>query len=78
MKGEQRRLYDEPLRMLEQQLSSAEEKGEEPAKVAAKIADALGGSGSRYPVGRGVRTLVSVRPLLPDLAYDRLSSLFSR
>ena len=76
--GEQRRLYDEPLRKFEQQLSSAERKGEEPAKVAAKIADALGGSGTRYPGGRGVRTLVSVRPLLPDFVYDRLSGIFSR
>ncbi len=56
-------------------LGSAERKGEEPAKVAAKIADALGGSGSRYPVGRGVRTLVSARPLLPDFVYDRLSAV---
>jgi NAD(P)-dependent dehydrogenase (short-subunit alcohol dehydrogenase family) len=78
LEGEQRQLYDEPLRKFEQQLTSAEQKGAEPAKVAAKIADALGGSGSRYPVGRGVRTLVSVRPLMPDFVYDRLSSLFSR
>jgi NAD(P)-dependent dehydrogenase (short-subunit alcohol dehydrogenase family) len=78
LKGEQRQLYDERLRKFERTLISAEEKGEEPAKVAAKIADALGGSGSRYPVGRGVRTLVSVRPLLPDFVYDRLSGLFSR
>jgi NAD(P)-dependent dehydrogenase (short-subunit alcohol dehydrogenase family) len=78
LKGEERQLYDEALRRFEGQLTSADRKGEEPAKVAAKIADALGGSGTRYPVGRGVRTLVSVRPLLPDFVYDRLSSLFSR
>lgn len=78
LKGEQRQLYDQPLLKFERQLTSAEEKGEEPAKVAAKIADALGGSGSRYPVGRGVRTLVSVRPLMPDFVYDRLSGIFSR
>lgn len=78
LKGEQRQLYDEPLRQFQRQLRAAERKGEEPAKVAAKIADALDGSGSRYPVGRGVRTLVSVRPLLPDFVYDRLSGIFSR
>lgn len=76
--GEARELYDEPLRKFENTLTTAERKGEEPAKVAAKIVEALGGSGSRYPVGRGVRTLVSVRPLLPDFAYDRLRSIFSR
>jgi NAD(P)-dependent dehydrogenase (short-subunit alcohol dehydrogenase family) len=78
LEGEQRELYDAPLRKFERQLSSANEKGTEPAKVAAKIADALGGSGSRYPVGRGVRTLTTVRPLLPDFLYDRLSGIFSR
>jgi NAD(P)-dependent dehydrogenase (short-subunit alcohol dehydrogenase family) len=78
LRGEARQLYDEPLRKFEETLTSAERKGEEPAKVAAKIADALGGSGSRYPVGRGVRTLVNVRPLMPDFVYDRLSGIFSR
>lgn len=78
LRGEQQRLYDQPLRKFEQRLASAEENGEEPAKVAAKIAGALGGSGSRYPVGRGVRTLVTLRPLIPEFAYDRLSGLFSR
>jgi NAD(P)-dependent dehydrogenase (short-subunit alcohol dehydrogenase family) len=78
LRGEARKLYDAPLRKFEEQLTSAERRGEEPAKVAAKIADALGESGSRYPVGRGVRTLVSVRPLLPDFVYDRLSGIFSR
>lgn len=78
LEGEQRELYDAPLRKFEQQLSSADRNGVEPAKVAAKIADALGGSGSRYPVGRGVRTLTTARPLMPDFVYDRLSGLFSR
>jgi NAD(P)-dependent dehydrogenase (short-subunit alcohol dehydrogenase family) len=78
LSGEARELYEAPLRKFEETLANAERKGEEPAKVAAKIADALGGSGSRYPVGRGVRTLVNVRPLLPDFVYDRLSGLFSR
>jgi len=78
LSGEARRLYDEPLRRFEETLTSAERKGEEPAKVAAKIADALGGSGSRYQVGRGVGTIVKLRPLLPDFVYDRLRSVISR
>lgn len=78
LSGEQRQLYDEPLRKFEQQLTSADEKGEQPAKVAAKIADALGGSGSRYPVGRGVGTIVKLRPLMPDFLYDRVRSVISR
>lgn len=78
LKGELRRLYDEPLRRFEGQLSSADQKGEEPAKVAAKIADALGGSGSRYQVGRGAGTVVRLRPLMPDFVYDRVRSVISR
>lgn len=78
LEGETRELYDEPLRRFEDTLSSAERKGEEPAKVAAKVADALGGSGSRYQVGRGVGTIVRLRPLLPDFVYDRLRSVISR
>lgn len=78
LEGEQRALYDEPLRKFEATLTAADEKGEEPAKVAAKIADALGGSGSRYQVGRGVGTVVKLRPLMPDFVYDRLRSVISR
>ncbi len=78
LKGELRQLYDERLRQFQQQLLSAERKGEKPAKVAAKIADALGGSGSRYQVGRGVGTVVKLRPLMPDFVYDRVRSVISR
>jgi NAD(P)-dependent dehydrogenase (short-subunit alcohol dehydrogenase family) len=78
LEGEARELYDEPLRKFEAQLQSADRKGEDAAVVADKVADALGGTGSRYQVGRGVGTLVKVRPLMPDFVYDRLRSLVSR
>jgi NAD(P)-dependent dehydrogenase (short-subunit alcohol dehydrogenase family) len=71
---EGRRLYAEEMESFEGRLRSADEHGEQPEKVAAKIADVLRGSaGSRYPVGRGVRTLIDLRPLLPDSLFDRLA-----
>lgn len=76
--GERRELYDESLRSFEDSLRSAEAKGEPPSKVAEKIAAALGGGGSRYPVGRGARTLATLRPLLPDRVFDRLAGLVTR
>ncbi len=66
-------LYAQRLRDFEDSLRSAEQKGESPAKVAEKIGDALSGSDSRYPVGRGARTLVAFRHLLPDAVFDRLA-----
>jgi NAD(P)-dependent dehydrogenase (short-subunit alcohol dehydrogenase family) len=75
---ERRPLYDERLRGFEDSLRSAEEKGEPPSKVAEKIAGALEGGGARYPVGRGARTLVTLRHLLPDPVFDRLAGLVSR
>jgi NAD(P)-dependent dehydrogenase (short-subunit alcohol dehydrogenase family) len=72
--GEARELYAEEMASFEQRLRSADENGEAPEKVAAKIAEALEGSaGARYPVGRGVRTLIALRPLLPDFAFDRVA-----
>jgi len=72
--GEVQQLYAEGLKGFEQRLRSADEHGEGPEKVAAKIAAALEGSASsRYPVGRGVRTLINLRSLLPDFAFDRLA-----
>jgi NAD(P)-dependent dehydrogenase (short-subunit alcohol dehydrogenase family) len=70
--GEARELYGERLAAFGEKLESANRNGDEPEKVAAKIADALDGSGSRYPVGRGAGTLSKLRPLLPDSAFDRL------
>jgi NAD(P)-dependent dehydrogenase (short-subunit alcohol dehydrogenase family) len=71
---EGRRLYAEEMESFEGRLRSADEHGGRPERVAAKIADALQGSaGSRYPVGRGVRTLIDLRPLLPDALFDRLA-----
>jgi NAD(P)-dependent dehydrogenase (short-subunit alcohol dehydrogenase family) len=78
LEGDARELYDERLAGFEEQLRSAEEKGEKPAKVAAKIASALDGStGSRFPVGRGVRTLIGLRELLPDRVFDRIARAIS-
>jgi len=72
--GETRQLYAEALANFEQRLRSADEHGESPEKVAIKIAKALDGSASaRVPVGRGVRTLIALRSLLPDFAFDRLA-----
>jgi len=76
--GERRELYDERLRGFEDSLRSAEEKGEPPSEVAEKIASALARGGARYPVGRGARTLATLRPLLPDPVFDRLAGLVSR
>ena len=73
LSAESNRLYDAEMASFEQRLRSADEHGERPEKVAAKIVDALTGSGNRYPVGRGVRTLIALRPLLPDFAFDRLA-----
>jgi hypothetical protein len=53
-------------------------RAEPPSKVAEKIAAALDAGGARYPVGRGARTLATLRPLLPDLVFDRLAGLVSR
>jgi NAD(P)-dependent dehydrogenase (short-subunit alcohol dehydrogenase family) len=78
LEGEARELYDERLAGFEEQLRSAEKKGEKPAKVAAKIASALDGStGSRFPVGRGVRTVIGLRELLPDFFFDRVARAIS-
>jgi NAD(P)-dependent dehydrogenase (short-subunit alcohol dehydrogenase family) len=78
LKGELRRLYDQPLADFEDQLRSAERNGEAPERVAAKVADALEGpTAARYPVGRGVRTLSTLRPLLPDAVFDRIVRVIS-
>jgi NAD(P)-dependent dehydrogenase (short-subunit alcohol dehydrogenase family) len=69
---EGRELYEDRLAAFEAKLASAERHGEDPAKVAAKIAAALEGSGARYPVGRGAGTISRLRPLLPEFAFDRL------
>ena len=69
--GEARELYDERLAAFQDRLRSADRNGEDPSKVADKIADALEGDGTRYPVGRGAGTLSKLRPLLPDGLFDR-------
>lgn len=69
--GEARDLYDDRLAAFQKKLRSAEENGDDPAKVADKIAEALEGDGTRYPVGKGAGTLGKLRPLLPDAVFDR-------
>jgi NAD(P)-dependent dehydrogenase (short-subunit alcohol dehydrogenase family) len=64
-------LYDDRLATFQGKLRSADENGEEPDKVAAKIAIALDGDAARYQVGRGVGVLTRLRPLLPDALFDR-------
>jgi NAD(P)-dependent dehydrogenase (short-subunit alcohol dehydrogenase family) len=70
---EGRRLYDDRLAGFAEQLKSANENGDDAEKVAEKIADALGGSGGRYPVGRGAGAITRLRPLLPDFLFDRIA-----
>jgi NAD(P)-dependent dehydrogenase (short-subunit alcohol dehydrogenase family) len=67
---EGRELYDERLAAFEERLRSADRHGASPELVAAKIAAALTGSGSRYPVGRGAGTASRLRGLLPSRIFD--------
>ncbi|HEY0277745.1 MAG TPA: hypothetical protein VGC32_05715 [Solirubrobacterales bacterium] len=69
---EGRALYAIRLAMFQRRLRSADENGDAPEKVAARIAAALTGDGSRYPVGRGVGTISKLRPVIPDGLLDRL------
>lgn len=75
--AEGRRLYAERLGEFADQLRSADETGGEADKVAGKIAAALAGSGGRYPVGRGAGVITRLRPLVPDLVWDRVVGRFS-
>ena len=45
--------------------------------MADKIATALGGSGGRYPVGRGAGAITRLRPLVPDLVWDQVVGRFA-
>jgi len=69
---EGRELYADRLAKFAEQLESADEHGEDVDKVAGKIAAALDGSGGRYPVGRGAGAITRLRPLIPDLVWDRV------
>jgi NAD(P)-dependent dehydrogenase (short-subunit alcohol dehydrogenase family) len=69
---EGRELYAERLAEFAEQLESADRHGDEVGKVAEKIAAALDGSGGRYPVGRGAGAITRLRPLIPDLVWDRV------
>lgn len=70
--AEGRRLYGERLGAFAGRLESADRHGDEVGKVADKIAAALDGSGGRYPVGRGAGAITRLRPLIPDLVWDRV------
>jgi NAD(P)-dependent dehydrogenase (short-subunit alcohol dehydrogenase family) len=70
-------LYAGRLAEFAEQLESADENGDEAGKVAGKIAAALTGSGGRYPVGRGAGAITRLRPLVPDLVWDRVVGRFA-
>jgi uncharacterized protein YPO0396 len=67
------------LQGFEKRLDSAEESGGQAEEVAEKILKVLRASSpaSRYQVGRGAKTLVSLRPLMPDALFDRLARRFT-
>jgi hypothetical protein len=55
---------------------ASQEDSEDPREVASAIREALtaGSPSERYPVGRGARTLATLRPLMPDALYDRIAA----
>jgi NAD(P)-dependent dehydrogenase (short-subunit alcohol dehydrogenase family) len=71
-------LYGKSLESFEQRLRSAEESGDPPENVAEKLSKVLGARSpsSRYQVGRGVGTLLAIRPLLSDFAFDLITKRF--
>lgn len=77
--GEAGSLYAEELQGFEERLGSAEQSGGQAEEVAEKILEVLRANSpaSRYQVGRGAKTLVSLRPLLPDALFDRLARRFT-
>lgn len=76
--GEAEALYAEQLRSFERRLHSAEQNGDPPDDVAAKVVAALEARSpsARYQVGRGVATLLAVRPLLSDFGFDLIARRF--
>jgi len=70
----QRAIYGDALAGFDEQLGKQED-SEDPAEVAGKIFAALTdrSPSERYLVGRGVRTLTLLRPLVPDSIFDRIS-----
>jgi NAD(P)-dependent dehydrogenase (short-subunit alcohol dehydrogenase family) len=77
--GEAGSLYGKELQGFEKRLDSAAESGGQAEEVARKILQALQANSpaSRYQVGRGAKTLVSLRPLMPDALFDRLARRFT-
>lgn len=75
MTAEQREVYGSALETFDERLKSAED-SEDPREVASAIREALTekSPSERYPIGRGARTLATLRPLLPDALYDRIAA----
>jgi NAD(P)-dependent dehydrogenase (short-subunit alcohol dehydrogenase family) len=74
MTDEQTEIYGSDLDTFDERLSAAED-SEDPREVASAILEAVTtrSPSERYPVGRGARTLASLRPLIPDALFDRLA-----
>jgi len=79
LSGETGPLYAEKLQGFEKRLSSAEESGGAAEEVAEKVLKVLRANSpaSRYQVGRGAKTLVSMRPLAPDALFESLARRFT-
>ena len=75
MTPEQLEVYGSGVDTFDERLKSAED-SEDPREVASAIREALSAKSpnERYPVGRGARTLATLRPLLPDALYDRIAA----
>jgi NAD(P)-dependent dehydrogenase (short-subunit alcohol dehydrogenase family) len=75
MSEEQLGVYGAGMDTFDERLASQED-SEDPREVASAIREALtaGSPSERYPVGRGARTLATLRPLMPDALYDRIAA----
>jgi NAD(P)-dependent dehydrogenase (short-subunit alcohol dehydrogenase family) len=75
MSDEQLEVYGSGLTTFDERLKSAED-SEDPREVASAILEGLtsGSPSERYPVGRGARTLATLRPLMPDALFDRIAA----
>jgi NAD(P)-dependent dehydrogenase (short-subunit alcohol dehydrogenase family) len=75
MSDEQLGVYGSGIDTFDERLASQED-SEDPREVASAIREALTADSpsERYPVGRGARTLATLRPLMPDALYDRIAA----
>lgn len=67
--------YRDALKAFRESLTSADEKGASPDKVAAVVEKALTAQrpSTRYPVGAAARFTTAVKPLVPDRLFDRIA-----